>query len=447
MLNLNRHRTIYMKKSLFLFFFASSTFISIGQRIVDYRYCQSPLRNQGERGTCTAFAIAAVLETFNGVPANLSEQYLYACLQMGDYLDTNKIISPGGSLFGYSKSLQQYGVLHESRMPYNKKQLETPDSAKRLVQVILEAQEGPVSVLTKTNFAKTFVQPSDCKTFTFIEASDTSLIKGLLRKGHKAIAVAYYVNAAWSNWMHDKNLVITPDSVGFFMSDTAKKIYSFQSLKNKYGKNVWDSVNSYYSFFKFKPYSFETFYNPEGHAITIVGYNDKGFIIKNSWGPDWGNNGYAVMSYDYHMLFVAQALVVNKVSFAQPAPATTLSPLFTDIRLKVIPGKTSEGISFSLFNLDEKYDPVFSSIEYRLFEVNGTQKKLLERKTIVAPVIGYNQAFTAQMLKSRFLPLSIVSGKSKLQMEITARHAISQTSLKRIYKNISIKNDEYKAVE
>lgn len=436
-----------MKKSFFLSLLIFFALLAKGQSIVDYRYCQSPVRNQGERGTCTAFAIAAVLENFNGVPANLSEQYLYACLQMGDYLDTNKTISPGGSLFGYSKSLQQYGVLHESRMPYNKKQLETPDSAMRLVQVIMEAQEGPVSVLTKTHYAKTFVQPSDCKTYSYFEASDTALIKGLLRKGHKAIAVAYYVNAAWSNWMHNNNLVITPDSVGFFMSDSAKRIYSFQTLKNKYGKDVWDSVNSYYSFFKYKPYSFETFYRPEGHAITIVGYNDKGFIIKNSWGTDWGNHGYAVLSYDYHMLFVAQALVVNKVSFAQPAPATTLSPLFTDIRLKVIPGKKDEGISFSLFNLDEKYDPVFSSVEYSLFEVNGTQKKLLERKMIVAPIIGYNQAFMAQMLKSRILPFSILTGKTKLQMEITARHAVTQTNLKRIYKNISIKNDEYKAAD
>ncbi|HMW66152.1 MAG TPA: C1 family peptidase, partial [Chitinophagaceae bacterium] len=115
-----------MKKSFFLSLLIFFALLAKGQSIVDYRYCQSPVRNQGERGTCTAFAIAAVLENFNGVPANLSEQYLYACLQMGDYLDTNKTISPGGSLFGYSKSLQQYGVLHESRMPYNKKQLETP---------------------------------------------------------------------------------------------------------------------------------------------------------------------------------------------------------------------------------------------------------------------------------------------------------------------------------
>ena len=33
------------------------------------------------------------------------------------------------------------------------------------------------------------------------------------------------------------------------------------------------------------------------HAISIVGYNAEGFIIRNSWGPRFGNNGYTVLPY------------------------------------------------------------------------------------------------------------------------------------------------------
>lgn len=29
-----------------------------------------------------------------------------------------------------------------------------------------------------------------------------------------------------------------------------------------------------------------------GHAVTVVGYDNLGFIIRNSWGKDWGNEGY-----------------------------------------------------------------------------------------------------------------------------------------------------------
>ncbi len=32
-----------------------------------------------------------------------------------------------------------------------------------------------------------------------------------------------------------------------------------------------------------------------GHAIAIVGYNDDGFIIRNSWGKMYGNDGYSLI--------------------------------------------------------------------------------------------------------------------------------------------------------
>ena len=34
-----------------------------------------------------------------------------------------------------------------------------------------------------------------------------------------------------------------------------------------------------------------------GHAFALVGYNDKGFIVQNSWGPGWGAGGFAVLPY------------------------------------------------------------------------------------------------------------------------------------------------------
>lgn len=35
-----------------------------------------------------------------------------------------------------------------------------------------------------------------------------------------------------------------------------------------------------------------------GHAVTVVGYNKEGFIIRNSWGTRWGNMGYTTMPYE-----------------------------------------------------------------------------------------------------------------------------------------------------
>jgi C1A family cysteine protease len=38
-----------------------------------------------------------------------------------------------------------------------------------------------------------------------------------------------------------------------------------------------------------------------GHAMCVVGYDNpkKLFIVRNSWGPDWGKKGYGTMPYAY----------------------------------------------------------------------------------------------------------------------------------------------------
>lgn len=34
-----------------------------------------------------------------------------------------------------------------------------------------------------------------------------------------------------------------------------------------------------------------------GHAFALVGYNDRGFVVQNSWGTGWGAGGFAVLPY------------------------------------------------------------------------------------------------------------------------------------------------------
>jgi len=38
--------------------------------------------------------------------------------------------------------------------------------------------------------------------------------------------------------------------------------------------------------------------NSGGHAFALVGYNERGFIIQNSWGLRWGASGFAVVTYE-----------------------------------------------------------------------------------------------------------------------------------------------------
>lgn len=35
-----------------------------------------------------------------------------------------------------------------------------------------------------------------------------------------------------------------------------------------------------------------------GHAFAIVGFEERGFWIQNSWGERWGRNGFGLVTYD-----------------------------------------------------------------------------------------------------------------------------------------------------
>ena len=83
-------------------------------------------------------------------------------------------------------------------------------------------------------------------------------------------------------------------------------------------------------------------YNSGGHAIVIVGYDDarSAFKIINSWGTDWGIDGYGWIDYDASERLILEAYVVEDVIASDvndpPAQATVPSP--ADAALEVASG-------------------------------------------------------------------------------------------------------------
>lgn len=48
-----------------------------------------------------------------------------------------------------------------------------------------------------------------------------------------------------------------------------------------------------------------------GHAVAIVGYTPQGFIIQNSWGPDWGAGGFALLPYEDFLMHATDVWVAQ----------------------------------------------------------------------------------------------------------------------------------------
>ncbi|MGM9815502.1 MAG: C1 family peptidase [Lepagella sp.] len=52
------------------------------------------------------------------------------------------------------------------------------------------------------------------------------------------------------------------------------------------------------------------------HAMVVCGFSDKErvFVVRNSWGPEFGHNGYCYIPYSYAQQFFLQACIITKVS-------------------------------------------------------------------------------------------------------------------------------------
>ncbi len=75
------------------------------------------------------------------------------------------------------------------------------------------------------------------------------------------------------------------------------------------------------------------------HAIAAVGYNDstQSLTFMNSWGPDWGNNGYGHLPYGYFERFLTDAWAVCRTPARRVVPSRENGASFC-LRLEVFRG-------------------------------------------------------------------------------------------------------------
>lgn len=199
---------------------------------VDHRPLMRPIRDQGQKGFCFAFATAALKE-FNCAVWGGGRQVLGAYLSP-DYIGWRTETAEGtfgqdagASLADAMAVLGSWGVPPEDFLPYDAHNKAHAGSA------ACDVAARPYRIAQP---ARVRVDPNDFKA---------------VLSANKVIAVGFEVMASFEDTGHT-GVVPTPSggSLG-------------------------------------------------GHAVACVGYDARGFIIRNSWSANWGDGGYCYWPDSY----------------------------------------------------------------------------------------------------------------------------------------------------
>jgi hypothetical protein len=234
-----------------------------------------PVRNQGERGTCVAFASVALREFLIGARERLSEQFLYwACKE------TDGSPDPGTYIHTAMTALRKRGVCRAETWPYQPSPIPANES------------QGPPPPAALDD-ALRFVMPNTRTVEPSLVGDYKEILAGSATVRGMPVVVATLVCNSW---------YMSPET-------------------HRTGKITMPLPGE-------KPV-------PVGHAWCIVGYVDDEtvpgggyFIVRNSWSPAWAADspeaaGHAMMPYAYVERCAIEAFSGESAPAAPVAAATS----------------------------------------------------------------------------------------------------------------------------
>ncbi len=213
---------------------------------IDLRGNFRPVQSQGQQGSCLSFTLTSIFEYMMRATGqeeyDLSEAFLY--YNARDLDGNGNVNEDNGSRFHPSiQSLMKYGLALEKVWPYN---------------------DGVYSVKPSQEAY------DDAATRKLVKALNVKLnsnaIKSALEDGYPVAGSFVLYPSFYTN-------------NGYIPVPTAEEIE--EGKKNAEDPEKQDRHGH--------------------HAMTIVGYSDElnMFLVRNSWGEDWGDKGYCYIPYEY----------------------------------------------------------------------------------------------------------------------------------------------------
>lgn len=226
----------------------------VARTSVDLRSRFTPVKSQGQLGSCSAFAVTSVIEylikQLTGESRDMSEAFLYYNAREAVGRQNENC---GTSIYRIIKEAMTSGICDESLHRYNENDFAaTPSDT-----AFAEAQKCLV------------VNALNVKT-------DTDAIRSAIDDGLPVIISARIFDSFGN------------DSKGFVKMPTADEL----SQRDEFA-----------------------------HAMVICGYSDdyKVFVVRNSWGENFGDGGYCYMPYRYAREYLNYACVITRLSLESPA--------------------------------------------------------------------------------------------------------------------------------
>jgi C1A family cysteine protease len=240
--------------------------------VIDHRVNQSPVKDQGGRGTCVSHASMGLLEAFAHIEDDLSEQYTH--YKFNEFLGKPHNQDSGLKTTDAAPFLARNDgrVCREADWPY------IPNQATINAQVAAGTYAPPAAAVNNQRFGIGAYKIITDAGLTGESIKNTRYLEALLYQGYNVVFGCY---ASWDD--KDNNGVLDP-------------------LLTSSGTPA----------------------SGAGHAMLIVGYNrtEQYFIVKNSWAVTWGHSGYGYFSYNFFRSCAKYGYVVDSV--VPPAPPMPL---------------------------------------------------------------------------------------------------------------------------